>query len=225
MKVIMIRYKWVLLVLLILAIAVVFSSHYSRYDMDARKIVEHALRNEKKLKSYYGSLEVNPENSYAAQRYFMQIWYLAPASYRVEVFTSYLSDEPPAQLLISDGESRWLHSPELGDYYHISPLPDSKTSLPPFLLNYFLQEIDQAREVELIGIEKDDHGTYYLLHVIPQGMTRGHAWEKIWLEKRSLLPVKVQVFDEQDRLERTITYKKLELNPGLNIELFQIPEQ
>ncbi|MEW5920339.1 MAG: outer membrane lipoprotein-sorting protein [Bacillota bacterium] len=222
MRAIPARFLGVFLLLVFLGATVGGYYYYHNFRMDAEKIVERALRNGQRLKSYYGSLEMSTTRDEAAQRYFVQIWFSAPARYRVEVFTSYVGEGPPSQVFISDGKERWVYSPEVGDFYLLNPLSAGEASSSPFLLAAFLEELDRARDVELLGMEKTERGNYYLLKVIPQKTARGHAWEKVWLEKRSLLPVKFQLYDEQDRLYRTITFKKIDLNPKLTDELFRI---
>ena len=222
MKGFFIRFLWVIPLLLFLG-AVAGGYHYFHsYRVDGEKIVERALRNGARLKSYYSSLEIFSKSNETTQRYFVQVWFLTPARYRVEIFTSYIGEGPPSQVFISDGERRWIYSPEVGDYYLLSPSSSGVLSSSTFLLTSFLQELAQARGVELLGIEKCEKGTYYLLKIIPQNVSRGHAWEKVWLEKRSLLPVKIQVFDEYDILYRTITFKKVDLNPDLTEDIFRI---
>lgn len=216
------RFIWIIALLVLLAIVAGGYYYYQNNYLDPEKIVERALRNKSKLKSYYGSLEVIPAGHDREKRHYVQIWFLAPASYRVEIFSSYLGDGPPEQVFISDGEKRWIYSPEVEDYLMVNPLAGEEISSSPYLLNAFLEELANARQVELLGLENYENRSYYLLQLIPRQVARGHAWEKVWLERRSKLPVKIQVFDEQDSLVRTITYKKIDLNPKLNEELFNI---
>lgn len=222
MRVIVARFRVVFLLLVFLVGLVGGYYYYSNFRINAEKIVERALRNGQRLKSYYGSLEMSALREESSQRYYVQVWYSAPARYRVEVFTSYVGEGPPSQVFISDGEERWVYSPEVGDFYIINPLAGRDASVSPFLLTSFLEELGRARGVELLGIEKTEKGDYYLLKVIPQNPSRVHAWEKVWVERRSLLPVKFQFYDQRDRLYRTIIFKKIDLNPKLSEDLFRI---
>ncbi len=215
------RFRWVILLLVFFGAVAGGYDYFNNYRMDGEKIVARALRNGTRLNSYYSSIEMSPAGN-EAQRYFVQTWFLAPARYRVEVFTTYIGEGPPAQVFISDGERRWIYSPEVKDYYQLNPLSNGNLSASPFLLTSFLEQLAKAREVELLGIEKHDKRTYYLLKVFPEAVSRGYAWEKVWLEKRSLLPVKIQVYDEQDHLYQTITFKKIDLNPNLNEDTFRV---
>ncbi len=215
------RFRWVILLLVFFGVVAGGYHYIYNYRMDGEKIVERALRNGTRLKSYYSSLEIIPEGI-EARRYFVQTWFLAPARYRVEVFTSYIGEGSPTQVFISDGERRWIYSPEVEDYYLLNPLSNGNMSASPFLLTSFLEQLAKAREVELLGIEKQDKRSYYLLKIFPQTVSRGYAWEKVWLEKRTLLPVKIQVYDEQDHLCQTITFKKIDLNPDLTEDTFRI---
>ena len=215
------RFFWVILLLVFFGASAGGYHYFHSYRMDGEKIVARALRNGTKLKSYYSSLEISAKGN-KASRYFVQTWFLAPARYRVEVFTSYIGEGPPVQVFISDGERRYIYSPEIGDYYQLNPLFTGQMSSSPFLLTSFLDELSEASKVDLLGIEKHDKRTYYLLKIIPQTVSRGHIWEKVWLEKRSLLPVKIQVYDEQDHLCQVITFKKIDLNPDLNEDTFRI---
>lgn len=222
MRIIVARFGGALLLLAFLFVLAGAYYYYTNYGLSAEKLVKRALRNGERLKSYYGALEMTVQQREREQRYFAQVWFSAPSRYRVEVFASYVGDGPPAQVFICDGEKRWLYSPEVGDFYLISPLAGPEAFTSPFLLGTFLEGMGRARNVELLGIETTEKGNYYLLKVIPAKPSREDAWGKVWLEKRSLMPVKYQFYDEQDRLYRTVTYKKIELNPRLSTELFRL---
>lgn len=216
------RFLWLFLLLMIIG-AAAGAYYYYNYCIDGIKLVQRALRNEQKLKSYYSNMEIRTAHAGEGQRYFVQVWFNAPSRYRVEVFTTYIGEGTPAQVFISDGERRWIYSPEIGDFYLLSPLQEGEqVAGAPFLLTHLLQDLAQARKVELLGMERQEGRRFYLLKVIPEQTARGHAWEKVWLERSSLLPVKIQVYDEYDKLNRTVTFNIIELNPKLNDELFRI---
>ena len=139
------RFLWVILLLVFMVIVAGGYHYVHNYRMDGEQIVERALRNGTRLKSYYGSLEIRPEGN-EAQRYFVQTWFLAPACYRVEVFTTYIGEEAPTQVFISDGERHWIYSPEIEDYYPFKPRPNGDLSASPFLLTTLAK---QARRSQL----------------------------------------------------------------------------
>lgn len=192
-------------------------------EADAAKIVRRALQKHGDITSYYTFLETGFNQGDNTCAYVVEIWFNAPHCYRVEISPCPPGGKgEPEQVFIGDGETTWIISPELGEYYRLNPLSREIES-PPFLLLTFLKRLSKAREVELEGVEKKERGSYFILRVVPEHPGRNHTWERVWLEKNTLLPVQIHIYDLNDQLQQTIIFRKTILNLDLSPELFQPP--
>jgi outer membrane lipoprotein-sorting protein len=195
---------------------------FSTRELSVETIIKRTLQKEKKITSYYTLLETNINLGGATQNYYVEVWFNAPHFHRVEIFSSFPGDGyEPEQVFVSDGEKTWIYSPEIEDFYVLSPLAQGLNP-PPFLLANFLSSFSEAQDAEIIGTEQRNGAPCYLLRIIPPSPGRRNAWEKVWLAKKSLLPVKIEIYDSCDQLQQTIVFHKTVINPEINPDIFKI---
>lgn len=208
--------------LLGLLVACSFLYYFSPRELSAEKILERVLQKEKRITSYYTLLETVINLGSSTQSYYVEVWFNSPRFYRVEIYSSLPeAKSEPDQVFVSDGEKTWIFSPEINDFYVLNPL-SRDLNPPPFLLATFLQNLSQAKDPEILGIEHGDTGSLYILRIIPPSPGRRNAWEKVWLEKRTLLPVQIEIYDYYDQLQQTIIFHKTVINPKISPEIFKI---
>jgi len=213
------------IVLLILLLCAGFLYFYPRQSLNAENIIHRTLKKEKNITSYYLVLEMEFNQGNKTRKHFVQVWYTSPHFFRVEFFPSYPEKNgQPDQVIISDGVKIWLFSPEMGDYFALSPSLQELTPTP-FLLNTFVEGLAKSRESEFLGTEKKEENVYYLLRVIPPVSGKDHAYEEIWLEKRTLLPVQIISYDQQEQVQQRVLFHKTVLNSDNPEELFKIDEK
>ena len=57
------------------------------------------------------------------------------------------------------------------------------------------------------------------------GSPKDRAYEEIWLERRTLLPVQILTYDEQEQVQQRVLFHKTVLNTVISEELFKIDEK
>lgn len=212
--------------LLILLLSAGFLFFSSRRSLNAGDIIDKTLKQGKKITSYHLILEMEFNLENETREHFAQVWYRCPHFFRVEIFPGHPEDDDaePDQVIVSDGEEMWLFSPEIGDHFILSP-SIQELAPTPFLLNTFLNGLARSRESELLGTEKKERHVYYMLRVIPPVPREDHAYEEIWLERRTLLPVQILIYDQQDKLKQRVLFHKTILNADIPEELFHINQK
>ena len=149
----------------------------------------------------------------------------SPHFFRVEFFSCYPEKgAQPNQVIVSDGNKICLFSPEMGDYFALNPSFE-RIAPTPFLLNTFYSGLAKSQESEFLGIEKKEKNVYYLLRIVPPVPQKDRAYEEIWLERRTLLPVQILTYDEQEQVQQRVLFHKTVLNTVISEELFKIDEK
>lgn len=207
---------------LFLLVAAALLYLFSPKELTPEKILEKVRQKEKKITGYYTLLETVINTGSSEQSYYVEVWFESPHFYRVEIYSSLPEGQSlPEQVFVSNGEKTWIFSPEINDFYELNPLSKESAS-PPFLLATFLQNLSQARDLELLGLEQKDSGFFYLLRFPSPAPGRRSAWEKVWLERGTFLPAQIEIYDYYDQLQQRIIFHKTVINPPLDPDLFKI---
>lgn len=174
------------------------------------------------ISSYYLLIETGTFANGSELQYSIKAWHLAPHYYRVEILPHSFSweEDSPEQIFIFDGKSTHIFNPKLKDYYRVAA-PLQKEGLP-FLLCNFMESLDRARETEFQGEEIKNNEKLYMFKVIPEHTTYNHARQDIWLEKRTLLPRKIIVYDRFDQPRQEVVFKDIAVNQEISEKLFQV---
>ena len=215
----------VVIILLILLLCAGFLYLHHPRGLNAEDILQKALKQGKKITSYHLVLEMESNRKGEVREHFVQVWYRSPHFFRVEFFPGYPEkDDQPDQVIVSDGEKICLFSPEMGDYFALNP-SFQRIAPTPFLLNTFFDGLARSQDSEFLGIEKKEKNVYYLLRIVPPVPQKDHAYEEIWLERRTLLPVQILIYDRQEQVQQRVLFHKTVLNTVIAEELFKIDEK
>ncbi len=205
---------------LILLVFLLFAHLYTGRDLRGSDIVKKALEKGEKVSTYYTLIETAISAGQSTSHYFVEVWFSSPDSYRVEMWSDFPgAGEEPEQIFVSNGMETWIYSPELGDFYKMHSL-SRHSAPPPFLLSSFLNDLSLSPEVEMQGIEKKDNRSCYVLRIISPSPGQNYAWRKVWLEKRTLLPVQINIYDINDRQQQEIYFHQTVINPEIDGEIF-----
>ena len=168
-----------------------------------------------RVKTYQVKMEMEIISPEASRVYILEQWYQSPDRYRLE-----LTGGEARQVIIGSGEDTWIYHPELKDYYKISSSQE-EGSHNPYLLSGFWENLIHARELNITGEESHDGKNFYILEVTPGAQTAQWYREKIWLEKKKLVPFIIEVYDDSESLRTVFRYKEISLNEEIDPELFK----
>ncbi len=183
--------------------------------MSSERLARNIEKRMERVKTYQVKMEMEMFSSESPRVYFLEQWFQSPDLYRLE-----LTGDQARQVIIGSGEDTWIYHPELKDYYKISS-PQQEESQNPFLLSGFWENLIQARELNITGEETHDNNDFYILEVTPKEQTPQWHREKIWLEKKKLVPFIIEVYDDQGNLKTVFRYKEIVLNEEIHPELFE----
>jgi len=154
------------------------------------------------------------------EAYRVDLWKSDSGLYRMEMVRLEGDAETAAQVVIFDGDSAYLYSPDLDDFYPIHEAEEH--TLPSFILEDFWHSVADAESMVLLSEERGTRHSYYLVEIYPGDPDRHRVRELVWLEKESLLPVRLEVYDIYNSLTQVTSFEIIQLNPDLEAALFQL---
>ncbi len=166
------------------------------------------------IKSYHITGEVEIITPDTTQVYFLEQWFKEPDNYRLE-----MEGEDTSQVLVSAEGETWVYHPELEDYYRLSNYKEEVSS-PPFILSDFWNNMLDAADIKILEEEKIQGESIYVLKVTPLDQDPHWHREKVWLDKKKLIPRVIEVYDDQDILRRIFRYQEVSFNQEIKDEVF-----
>ncbi|HOL17089.1 MAG TPA: hypothetical protein PLY40_02240 [Bacillota bacterium] len=186
----------------------------------AERIQQRLYENLQDLDSYYARFKTTLPGEAEETSYLVELWKSGSGLYRMEMTRTTGEGQAEVQVIVFDGSEAYIYNHEQGQFYPVDELESSR--LPYLVLEDYWLTIAQSPQVNLVA-EKNSRGrTYYLLEVIPDKPRRDRVRELAWLEAKSLLPVRIEVYDLNDSLTQVTTFEMLQLNPVLEATLFQV---
>lgn len=173
------------------------------------------------LESYYLRCRVVPVGSGERASFLVEIWRSLPDRSRVEVTRLEGREQVGLQVLVMDGSRAYYYDPSLGDFYAVRGR-DPVMPAPSTTLEQFWTGLLEAPRMELLAESTSTRHRYYVFEVHPLRPHRHCAVERVWLEADSLLPVRVESYDEHRRLTQVAVFELLQVNPVLAAALFEV---
>lgn len=181
-------------------------------------LLERTEKKASRIKSYYVEMNVSLQDNEESLLYRVRQWYRHPDAFRIEIEDTGESGPISKQVFISDGLKTYIFNPDLEDFYQVH---DHEEMPSPFLLEGVWNILLGASRVDLLRVEKLDRYNYYVLDISPGQVHRSYARQIIWLEKKSLLPARVEIYDGRGNLVQVLTFDKIQTNLSLEAELFE----
>lgn len=124
-------------------------------------------------------------------------------------------------ITIFDGSVTFQYNPRVDGSLKID-LPVSQLR-NEILLTSFVKNYLNSEDVSVETMKQEGTQATVLEAVIP-GTNPYMKTEKLWVDNKTLLPLKLVIFDEENSERIVVTYKKIEYNVKLGEDVFVIPE-
>lgn len=171
------------------------------------------------MESYQCIAKIQVINQDQEREYIFQQSFKGPNQYRLEV----LSPEGlKGNLTLYNGKTAWLRHPAINQTWKIDNFQQSPEQL--MFIGYFLRNYVTSKEskFEIESFEGEDYlvmetkipgGNYYFDH------------QKLWVDKKQKVPVKLYVYDEKNSVCFRVYYENFEYNPKLEDNLFHLMDE
>jgi outer membrane lipoprotein-sorting protein len=183
-------------------------------EKDLRNRLSKEIAN---VQSFHALMEIRIATRDSVERYEVEQWYLAPQRFRVDVGLPHGS----GQRFITDGVVTNIYEEELKEWFQVDNASEHNPT-PPFLLTSYWQNFLDSREMTLLGKEKLEQRTYYRVEVTPRDANAFREKEIFWLDSKTLMPMRIETFDEKGELRAELVFKEITLNPELEGDIFDV---
>jgi outer membrane lipoprotein-sorting protein len=102
------------------------------------------------------------------------------------------------------GDNMWLYIPGVGKPIRITSL---QSVVGGVFNNSDILQLDYAAEYDVAKVEEE--GGEYLLHLKAKNKTVAYDRLRLWADRKTLLPVKIECLTEADMLIKTIHFKEV----------------
>jgi outer membrane lipoprotein-sorting protein len=169
-----------------------------------------------KLKTYQCDVVFVVTNNKSTNVYKAKHMYKFPDKYRIEVLEP---NELKGQTTIYNGDKAYIYHPQLNTYLNTQNFNNSmeySTFVGAFVERFkdnggarFKLDSFQDKQCYVLELPIKDENPY-------------RTMEKIWIDTDSILPVKVEILDKNNKVNAQVLYENFVVNPKLEDSLFQI---
>lgn len=150
----------------------------------------------------------------------VEIWKEIPHRFRLEMTTCGEDQPDSVEVIIGNGDQVYLYDRESGEF--LPAVDPYEAGIVSGVLESYWRSICEAPCFNYLGEERASRHSYYLVEIIPAEPHRVRVSERIWLEKKSLLPVRIESYDLAGRLTQVTIFELLQLNHPFETALFEV---
>lgn len=172
------------------------------------------------LESYHARFKTTSAGQGGETLCSVEIWKENPHRFRLEMTTCEEGQPGSVEVIVGDGDGVYLYDRESGEF--LPALDPGAAGAAAGSLEDYWRSICEAPCFNYIGEEKASRHSYYLVEIVPAEPHRDRVNERIWLEKKSLLPVRIESFDMAGRLTQVTVFEMLQLNHLFETALFEV---
>lgn len=142
-----------------------------------------------------------------------------PDSYRLEILSP---DSVKGNLMVSNGKIAWVYSPSINHTYRIDSTQKQQNEL--LFIGYFMKNYITSKESEINSETNNKRQLIVISTDIPGG-NQHFSKQKLWFDRKSLLPTQLQILDGQNKPVFNVYYEDFNYNPKLEDNIFHLNTQ
>jgi outer membrane lipoprotein-sorting protein len=171
-----------------------------------------------KLKTYSCDVVFAVTNNKSTNVYKARHLYKFPDKYRIEILEP--SELSGQTTIYNDGKAVIYH-PQLKTYL-VTQNYNNTLEFSSFIGSFI--ESFKNNGGARFKLESFQDKQCYVLEIPVKGENPYRALEKIWIDAESIIPVKAEILDKDNKISAQVLYENFEENPKLEESLFQIQE-
>lgn len=170
--------------------------------------------------SYHARFKTTPVGQDGERSYSVEIWKEIPHRFRLEMTTCEQGKQDSIEVIVGDADGVYLYDSESGEFLSAAGMVEGEIDAAS--LEDYWRSISESAAFQYLSEESGSRHSYYQIEIIPAEPHRFRVSERIWLEKRTLMPVRIESFDLAGCLTQVTVFEMLQLNLPLEAALFEI---
>ena len=200
----------------ILLIFLIVSILLSGCDHKTAKNTEDVQKLLMKLKTYKSDVIFAVTNNKSTNVYKAKHMYKFPDKYRIEIVEP---SELGGQTTIYNGDKAYIFHPQLNTFLVTQNFHNSLDYSS--FVGAFIEDFKNNGGARF-RLDSFQGKQCYVLEIPIKGENPYRALEKIWIDAVSIVPVKAEILDKNNKVSAQVLYENFEANPKLEDSLFQI---
>ncbi|WP_442601842.1 DUF4367 domain-containing protein [Paenibacillus sp. KN14-4R] len=202
------RITWIMSI--VICLAVVLSGCGQR---NAGSVVKDLNEKMTKLDSYQGSGRMVVQSGAQPQEYKVEVWYQTPNYYRIALTNQ---ERDITQIVLRNDEGVYVLTPQLNKSFRFqSNWPDNQGQV--YLYQSLVKSIVDDQERQFTSDDKS-----YVFDVAANYSTGTLTRQKVWIDKKSLQPQKVEVSDGNQNVVVKLEFTQFEFNKKFEKDSFDM---
>ncbi len=180
----------------------------SDYDKLQKKLME--------MECYSCDAEVKYISNKGESSYQTKQLALSDGRYKIETTAP---DEVKGGIILYDGKMIWQYNPQIKSKVSLNtPDKPERTQINIFT---FLNNMVKSQDVSVESATMDE-SLYTVFEAKIPGMSKFFSTEKLWLENKSMLPVKLEIYDTDGKTRVEVSFENFKYNPKIDESVFSV---
>lgn len=167
------------------------------------------------LETYTTTAEIIVRGNKMVGSYMVKQYFKYPDRYRLEVISP---EDKKGKVTLYDGSKVWIHNPQIDQTYVMENFKEvEETGMFP---GHFAKNLFSSEEAEYI-IKEEGNTKYVVIKVEMPGGNNYRKYQILYIDRESLIPVKMEVLDGQGNVTVTVYYRDFKYNEKIDDRLFR----
>jgi len=167
------------------------------------------------IETYTAVAEIIVNGNKAVENYVVKQYFKYPDKYRLEVISP---DDKKGKVTLYDGEKIWIHHPQINQTYTMETFREvEETSMFP---GYFAKNLLTGEEAEY-KIYSENGSEFITIKVEVPGGNSYRKHQILYIDRKKVVPVKMEIMDSKGAVTVTIHYKDFIYNGDIDEKLFR----
>lgn len=201
---------------LFLILILIFSNGCSKPPEKEEDVFYEAQKYFNKMETYRCIADVTIKGNKDIETYKSKHVFKKPDKYVIEFLEP---SENQGNIVLYDGKQAWLYNKQIDESFVIKDLEQGGDR--NLFLGHFLKNI-LTNEENILSFDDIDGKGYLILETEIPGNNKYRSKEKLWIDRESYYPYKLNVLDKDGEVTVEVIYSEFKANVKVNDEDFNI---
>lgn len=180
-------------------------------DMSAEQIAKEVQEKYESIEDYRGTVITSTSFEGQSMQMEADFMYKMPENkFKQEIKTG----KEAGSIVVSNGKTMWSYYPRNNEVVVMELLEIEEPGQVAF--GDLIQDMLEKNDVKLLGSDKIDGRNTQILEVVPRNNDMIFAMkQKMWIDEETWMPLRIEIFDNEDKMITSMEYRNVEFNTGI----------